>query len=194
MTVSRGLKVLILGGVVALSIAFLRTTPKSPIAAADKGMSPALLQAASGSSGDQPIAFPHKVHIENQLECLSCHEFADKSRDAGIPGVESCMSCHVAIKTDSPEVMKLAAFAERREEVPWRRVYKFEDDAHVYFSHKRHVRAGVACASCHGEVEQMQTAQPVVPQSMGRCLECHRTNEAKFVPQSRARDCMTCHN
>ena len=27
----------------------------------------------------QPIAFPHKTHIANQMECLSCHQNADRS-------------------------------------------------------------------------------------------------------------------
>ena len=27
----------------------------------------------------QPIAYPHKTHIANQMECLTCHQNADRS-------------------------------------------------------------------------------------------------------------------
>lgn len=194
MTSSRALKVLILSSVVALSLAFLRVRPGGS-SAPDLGIaSPALQAAGGGSSGDQPLAFTHKAHIDSQMECMNCHEFADKSRHAGIPGVESCMSCHQAIKTESPEIVKLAEYQQRGEEVPWRRVYGFDEDSHVYFSHKRHIRAEVSCETCHGEIGKMQTAQRVVNHSMGWCVDCHRMNESKFPSPKLAVDCMTCHN
>ena len=36
-----------------------------------------------------------------------------------------CMVCHERIKTDSPEIKKLAAYAQKNEEPPWVRVYGF---------------------------------------------------------------------
>ena len=66
----------------------------------------------------QPIAFPHKTHIANQMECLSCHQNADRSTMATFPSVTDCMVCHENIKQDSPEIKKLAAYAARNEEPP----------------------------------------------------------------------------
>ena len=91
----------------------------------------------------QPIAYPHKTHIANQMECLTCHANADRANMATFPSVADCMVCHENIKTDSPEIKKLAAYAARNEEPPWVRVYQFEAEADVYFTHKRHVKANI---------------------------------------------------
>jgi cytochrome c553 len=88
----------------------------------------------------QPIAYPHKTHVvDNQMECLTCHVNADRSIAATIPSVTDCMVCHENVKTESPEIQKLAAFAKAGEEPPWVRVYGFHPEAAVHFTHKRHV-------------------------------------------------------
>ena len=46
----------------------------------------------------QPIYYSHKVHAGiNQISCLYCHGSAQDSKTAGIPSVNVCMNCHVAI-------------------------------------------------------------------------------------------------
>ena len=134
----------------------------------------------------QPIAFPHKTHIANQMECLSCHQNADRSTMATFPSVTDCMVCHENIKQDSPEIKKLAAYAARNEEPPWVRVYGFEVEADVYFSHKRHVKANVDCSRCHGDVANAIEMRQNVHWTMGKCLDCHRENKVRD-------DCLTCH-
>lgn len=48
---------------------------------------------------EQPIYYSHKVHAGvNQISCLYCHGSAQESRHAGIPSVNVCMNCHMAIK------------------------------------------------------------------------------------------------
>ena len=48
---------------------------------------------------EQPIYYSHKVHAGiNQISCLYCHGSAQDSKHAGIPSVNVCMNCHVAIK------------------------------------------------------------------------------------------------
>ncbi|HQZ40176.1 MAG TPA: cytochrome c3 family protein [Vicinamibacterales bacterium] len=43
----------------------------------------------------QPIAFSHRLHAgELQVPCLYCHSGAEKSRNAGIPAVSTCVNCH----------------------------------------------------------------------------------------------------
>lgn len=134
----------------------------------------------------QPIQFTHKVHLANQLQCVYCHTGVDQGPDATIPGTNFCMTCHIAIATDKPEIKKLAAFQARGEDVPWQRVYGFEPSAHVKFNHAPHIRAGVDCATCHGDMTKQTVATRAVNQTMGFCITCH---DQKKVPI----DCVTCH-
>ena len=51
----------------------------------------------------------------------------------------------------------------------------------VYFSHARHVTAGLACQLCHGAVETMTQVRQEEPLTMGWCVGCHRA-EGVFPP------------
>lgn len=135
---------------------------------------------------EQPIAYTHAVHLANGLECVFCHVGVDKGPDAQIPGVAACMTCHVAIDTDKPEIKKIAAYQARGEEIPWVRVYNYSDSAHVKFNHAPHIRAGVSCAMCHGDMTRQTTAERKVNMNMGFCLQCHQQKKVSV-------DCETCH-
>jgi len=135
---------------------------------------------------DQPIAYSHKVHIGAGLQCLDCHSAADVGAQATLPSVSKCMLCHAKIATEKPEIKKIAEYAAARREIPWERVYGFSPSASVKFRHSAHVRAGVKCARCHGDMAQATTAQLLVKHTMGTCLSCHRENHA---PE----DCAACH-
>ena len=133
----------------------------------------------------QPIDFSHHHHVtEIGLDCQMCHVYARRSPVAGIPSVQRCAGCHERVLTDAPEVQRLMAFWENEEPIPWVRVHDLPD--YVRFSHKRHVRGGVSCAECHGDVGQMEHAVQVESLSMGWCLNCHQEREA-------SRDCLICH-
>jgi hypothetical protein len=112
----------------------------------------------------QPVAFDHWQHVTKeegpQLDCSFCHEHADSSPHATIANVSTCMICHDSIKTESHEVQKLARFARNNSQPPWVRVYWFETTADAYFTHKPHVRAGIDCETCHGQVGQMGQVRP----------------------------------
>jgi cytochrome c7-like protein len=133
----------------------------------------------------QPLAFSHKVHAgDNGIHCLFCHRFAPKSPVAGIPAVADCRSCHMYISPSAPEIGKLTGYWDRREPIPWIRVYALPD--HVYFPHMMHFRANLACATCHGEVATMERITRSASLKMGWCLNCHRQHKASI-------DCWTCH-
>ncbi len=52
-----------------------------------------------GYEPKQPIFYSHQVHAGvNQISCLYCHGGAEYSKQAGIPSVNVCMNCHMAIK------------------------------------------------------------------------------------------------
>ena len=134
----------------------------------------------------QPIAYTHKVHLANGLECDSCHTGAAVGPQAVIPGVKFCMSCHRVIAADRPEIKKIAAFQGRGEEIPWARVYDYSPSAHVKFNHAPHIRAAVPCEACHGNMTKQTTAQRVVDLNMGFCISCHQQRKASI-------ECSTCH-
>lgn len=133
----------------------------------------------------QPIAFSHKVHAgRNEIQCLYCHQYAGVSRSAGVPDMQTCRNCHIIIGRDGPEVKKLMEYWKRKEPVPWVKVHDLPD--HVYFPHKMHVRAGLSCSVCHGDVASMDRIKRVASLKMGWCLGCHKEKSASI-------DCWTCH-
>ncbi|HET7841241.1 MAG TPA: cytochrome c3 family protein [Terriglobia bacterium] len=134
----------------------------------------------------QPIAFTHMVHLSKGMQCTDCHVGVDKGPDARIPGVSFCMTCHQVIATANPEIQKLAAYQKRGEDIPWQRVYDYSPTKHVKFNHAPHIRAGVECATCHGDMRQRTVAVRTVDMTMGFCLNCHEQKKASV-------DCTTCH-
>jgi hypothetical protein len=147
-----------------------------------------------GDSGpiQQPIAFSHKIHAgDNQIPCLYCHTYADRSRVAGIPAVETCMGCHKIVGLDKPEVQKIHDYWNKKEPIPWKRVHDLQD--FVYFSHKRHVKAGVACENCHGQIAQMDVVEQVSSLQMGWCVTCHESRAQDKEQLTVLKDCATCH-
>lgn len=135
----------------------------------------------------QPVKYSHKIHIDNGMPCQACHESVEKAAAASVPTKDTCMLCHQATITNSPEEEKVRQYAENGEEIPWRRVYQLPD--HVFFSHRRHVAvARIECGECHGAVASLTVppSSPLVNQSMDWCLACHK---ARGVSE----DCVHCH-
>lgn len=128
---------------------------------------------------DQPIKFSHKVHAhDNQTDCLYCHSVAEYSHQAGIPAVSQCMNCHIIVREGTYsgrfEINKLVNAYENEMPVEWIKVHDLPD--HVFFSHSQHIgSAGLDCAECHGDVEQMDRLMQAEDLSMGWCLDCHRS-------------------
>lgn len=130
----------------------------------------------SGYQPIQPINFSHKLHAgDNNINCLYCHSSADKSKVAGIPTATTCMNCHTKVLPDSPEVQKIAKAIKEDKPIEWVKVNDVPD--HVVFNHSRHVKAGVNCNTCHGEVETMEKISQFSNFSMGSCISCHRTHQ-----------------
>ncbi|MBI3182983.1 MAG: cytochrome c3 family protein [Myxococcales bacterium] len=142
-------------------------------------------RAAEDPAAAGDIPFDHTIHAgELGMECLACHTFADKATVAGIPSASKCMGCHRFAATDKAPIKKLAALVEQGKAPTWRKDYALAD--HVYFSHRMHVRTGLACQTCHGPVETMKQVQRVSSLEMGWCLECHKQRQVSV-------DCLVCH-
>lgn len=133
----------------------------------------------------QPIAFNHKVHtVDRKIDCSMCHEYYNQYAVAGIPSIKICYTCHSGVQSDKPEVKKIFAYYERKEEIPWVRLYRMPD--HVVFTHKRHIKAGLQCNVCHGNIGEIPRSTREVDHTMGSCMKCHEAKKASL-------DCLTCH-
>ncbi|MRT15717.1 c-type cytochrome [Vitellibacter sp. q18] len=146
----------------------------------------------------QPIHYSHRIHAgDNQIDCNYCHSSARKSKHSGIPSLNVCMNCHKNISEVAPEtateeyskefydgeIAKLykavgwdvenQQYTGKTEPVKWVRIHNLPD--FVYFNHSQHVTvAGVACQTCHGEIQTMEVVEQFAPLTMGWCINCHR--------------------
>lgn len=147
-------------------------------------------QRARGYKPEQPIAFSHITHVQdNKMECQYCHWTVDKSSFAAIPEVETCIGCHNMLvpgrtEEQKKEIAKLKEYWANGEQIPWEKVHVMPD--YVRFNHKRHVKAGVGCQECHGQVPAMEVVERVSSMKMGWCIDCHRVQGSSI-------DCYTCH-
>jgi peptide methionine sulfoxide reductase MsrB len=148
-----------------------------------------LTQVQLRAAPQQPVAYSHRIHVEAGVQCLDCHSSALSTDLAGIPSVQKCMGCHTVIATDDEAVQALTGYWERNEPIPWERVNQQLD--FVYFSHQAHLRSGVNCETCHGDIGQMTVTRPVVKMDMGWCLNCHLDQPEEKV--ARLADCLACH-
>jgi hypothetical protein len=138
----------------------------------------------------QPIPFSHRVHAGvNKIPCQYCHEYARRSRTAGVPPVQRCVGCHgtqgVLAAGLKPVTRPWTNRDQPAFEIQWNRVYTLPD--FVKFTHKPHIAAGVACQTCHGPVETMDRVVPVHDINMGFCLNCHQARGVR-------KDCVICHH
>ena len=133
----------------------------------------------------QPVPFSHRVHAgDKRISCFFCHPFADRGPSAGMPEVSTCLLCHNQIVPQFPPVQKVHEFFANDEPVPWVRVTRLAD--HVHFPHHMHLRKGVDCGRCHGDVKAMDRVLPAHRFKMGFCVDCHRAQKASV-------DCLVCH-
>lgn len=166
-----------------------------------------LLGNQQGYEPIQPMAFSHALHAGRlSISCLYCHSGAERSDVAGVPALNVCMNCHVAVrarsgsKEPSPEITRLvAAWQERGQPgaspLEWMRVHHLPD--FVHFSHRVHVADNLQCQECHGPVQTMERLRQAASLSMGWCISCHRLAEgaapAHWKRVGGPLDCVACH-
>lgn len=169
------------------------------------------------TSPEQPILFPHNIHVNFQIPCLYCHPGALRQASAGLPTEQKCWGCHgqlkkyfqppVPVENWPPELQKLAGYVKNNKPINWVPVYQVPD--FVHFNHRPHIAAGLNCENCHGDMSKKTVATVEETVNMGWCLNCHRSrtenniqNNPNNDPGLAARlsekrtkllDCGTCH-
>lgn len=133
---------------------------------------------------DDTIPFSHKKHAPLKLDCAYCHTTAKTGDRANQPEAGTCMTCHIQIARDKPDIARLAALPKTAPIDPERSVYMLAEFA--FFSHARHRTAKLDCQKCHGAVYEMEEVVQVLPMTMKACVTCHRTMHA-------ATACTKCH-
>ena len=143
------------------------------------------INAEDGAAPQQPVPFNHKLHLGLNLKCVECHPNANPGENMGLPAASKCMACHISIASDRPDIQKLKALAKSRAPISWVRLYSVP--AYVYWNHRTHLQASVACIACHGDVPTMEVARRVGnATTMGGCVDCHRKSKAST-------GCESCH-
>lgn len=128
---------------------------------------------------EQPIPFSHKHHVaECGIDCRYCHTSVEDSSFAGIPPTETCMNCHSQLWADSPLLAPVRESYREGTPIAWNRVNDLPD--YAYFDHSIHISKGVACITCHGDVDTMPLMWREATLHMEWCLNCHRQPE-KYV-------------
>jgi hypothetical protein len=143
-------------------------------------------EAIPGPPVEQPIPYSHKRHVGTLgLKCTECHQTDKDGFLMQYPANDKCMTCHAAIKTDSPHIQKLTEFNAKGEQVPWVQIYRVPP--FVWFAHASHSEAGIECSTCHGAVAERDVLFKEKPTNMVSCMECHAEHNAP-------NDCDFCHD
>ena len=132
---------------------------------------------------EQPVPFSHDHHVgQIGIDCRYCHTAVESTAAAGIPPTATCMNCHNQLWTKA-EILEPVR-ASFRDDVPlrWNRVHDLPE--FVYFNHSIHVAKGVACVTCHGQVDKMPLMYQHASLQMEWCISCHRDPVPNLRPRS----------
>lgn len=128
----------------------------------------------------QPVPFSHKTHIDSLgLKCTYCHYDAVSKDFANIPSTQTCITCHIAFRNEAEGIAPLNFSSDNDSVLTWKKINKLPD--YVHFSHKQHIMKGVDCASCHGNVELLDSNKQMTRFTMKWCLDCHRNPDLHII-------------
>lgn len=128
------------------------------------------------------------LKVQGDAAKKSAEKLAEQAKEAAekvnAAEIEKLEAEQKRLALSAAELEKLEGYWTRSEPIPWVKVHVMPD--YVHFNHKRHVKAGVACQECHGQVPNMQVVERASSMKMGWCVDCHRQRGASI-------DCVTCH-
>ncbi len=138
--------------------------------------------------------------------CMNCHRFVTAPLGAvRAEDEQAAKEQRAPRRIVSPELRKLydalglddnlqPDAKKSQHPIAWVKVHNVPD--FVFFDHRPHVNAGVACQTCHGPVEQMERMRQIADLTMGWCVNCHRDANRTGIsghPVQASVDCSVCH-
>lgn len=138
-----------------------------------------------------PLRFSHRGHLGRDIPCQSCHPAATTStstRDNLLPTEAACAVCHAIDrgqpykKTDGPPAACASCHVGLpREPEPGAPPQPLADrvarldvpPAYLKFNHALHAAQKIPCATCHGDLAQVDLATRAQLPKMATCLGCH---------------------
>jgi hypothetical protein len=91
------------------------------------------------------------------------------------------MTCHSQIWTNAALLAPVRHSLADDTPIAWHWISDLPD--YLYFNHAIHIAKGVACASCHGDVQAMPLMEKAKSFTMGFCLNCHRDPGPNLRPR-----------
>lgn len=136
---------------------------------------------------EQPVPFSHQHHVEGLgIDCRYCHTSVENSSFAGIPPTQTCMNCHSIMWNKADLLAPVRESLRTQEPIQWVRVHDLPD--FVFFDHSIHIAKGVACITCHGNINEMPLTWRANTLRMEWCLSCHKAPEKRIGPKDRVFD------
>jgi hypothetical protein len=133
---------------------------------------------------DPPLEFSHAVHLEEGLDCASCHADYEAGDEPSWPVASQCALCHADLdEGKAPERRVASLFVDGLFQA--QHVADVPDE--VIFSHATHLSAGAACDQCHRGIETSERVDASLAVGMDDCMSCHATFG---LPTD---DCAACH-
>ncbi len=154
--------------------------------------SDAALFGRSGKSVDRGLKSGHNAHIEQQLDCATCHVW-EENRHV-MPGHNLCSICHEIDETATDKAS--CNFCHTREDQSVGPVIK-RMSVETIFGHEAHLDVSLDCMECHktpGEIPDLPKG-PLMPW----CMTCHATSEPPKLESGlpdrafASNDCAVCH-
>jgi len=138
---------------------------------------------------DRPLAFDHRIHTVQGLECADCHGHWDDEEDPGMPRAAQCALCHAKLDAEKPLELRVASLFEGD---AFRAAHAGRQSEEILFSHQAHATRGEACDTCHADVlaaeGSLADRGPALRMSMDTCLACHASSAGP-----REAECSACH-
>ena len=214
---SHALRIVLLVGIALATVSLIFSARQIRLPGVDQGYQPIQPIAYSHRLHAGELSIPclychyaaeksRRAGIPAASICMNCHAYVTATLGA-LRQEEKTAKAELrdSRPVESPELRKLydalglggdlKPDANRQPEpIVWTRVHDLPDFA--YFDHRPHVKAMVACQSCHGPVETMEQVRQVASLTMGWCVSCHRKNAGRTEsgrPVNPPLDCATCH-
>ncbi len=140
-----------------------------------------------GEAREQPVPFSHKHHVGGLgIDCRYCHTSVEQSSFAGLPPTSTCMTCHSQLWNTASLLAPVRESFQTNTPIRWTRVNAIPQFA--YFNHSIHIRQGIGCVTCHGQVDDMPLMRKENTLYMEWCISCHRDPAKNVRPRSEVFD------